>query len=187
MGHTLFVGVTESGKTTMARHFARGYAALGHRIIVYDPVGTKTAGGGWPASAVMFSEVEPLFEYLERDDVNHAHVFIDEAGDFMGVSDKDKHWLLRRGRHKGFFVNIISQRPKMLAPNVRTQCNVAYMFRLSMNDADEIGADFGHSKLSNIVSKLDKGEYLRLESGSPHIKRGSLFKQLSKGNENGIR
>jgi len=179
MSHTLFAGVTESGKTTMARYFARNFARQGHRIIVYDPVGTNTAGGGWPESAVMFDDVDKFMAYCDRPDVYHAHIFVDEAGDHFGVSDKDNHWLFRRGRHKGFFMYPIAQRPKMLAPNVRTQCSTAYIFRLAMSDADEIGADLGHSKLSNIVSTLDTGDYLMLKSGRPQIERGNIFQTLN--------
>lgn len=179
MSHTLFAGVTESGKTTMARHFARHFAGLGQRIIVYDPVGTATAGGDWPESSVVFNDAEKFMQYCDRPDVYHAHIFVDEAGDHFGVADRENHWLFRRGRHKGFFMYPIAQRPKMLAPNVRTQCSTAYIFRLSMSDADEIGADFGHTKLSNIVSTLDQGDYLMLRSGRPQIERGNIFKTLA--------
>lgn len=187
MTHRIFAGVTQSGKTTLARHFCRSFAAMGHKTIVYDPVGTKTAGGEWATNSVVFNGDDPteFFDYLKRDDVYHAHVFCDEAGDYFGVSDRLNHWLLRRGRHKGFFVNVISQRPKMLAPNVRTQCGQAFIFRLAVDDADEIGRDFGHTNLGKHVSALDKGEYLMLISGTPAIAKGNVFKQLSSNTPKG--
>lgn len=183
MGHTLIAGVTECGKTTLARHLCRSFDARGQKTIVYDPMGTPTAGGEWGKHSVVFNDESPerFLEYLSRPDVYHAHVFCDEAGDYFTVSDKDNHWLFRRGRHKGFFMYPITQRPKMVAPNVRAQCGTAYVFRLSMSDADEIGADFGHTKLSDIVSALDVGDYVMLKSGRPQIERGNIFNQLSKG------
>lgn len=180
MTHTLFTGVTQSGKTTMARHFCRQFDKMGQRTIVYDPVGTITAGGDWPERSVKFDDPEEFMEYVNRDDVYHAHIFVDEAGDHFGVSDKDNHWLFRRGRHKGFILYPIAQRPKMLAPNVRTQCGKAYVFRLAKDDANEVGADFGHSNLHNIITTLDVGDYIMLTSGSPEIKRGNIFNQLGR-------
>lgn len=180
MTHTAFFGVTQSGKTTMARHFCRAFDKLGHKTIVYDPVGTITAGGDWPERSVKFDDPEKFMEYVSRDDVYQAHIFVDEAGDHFTVSDKENHWLFRRGRHKGFILYPISQRPKMLAPNVRTQCGRAFVFRLAMQDANEIGADYGHTNLHHLITQLDRGDYIELESGSPHIKRGNIFNQLGK-------
>lgn len=180
MGHTLFAGVTESGKTTLARYISRKLCALNNRVVVYDPMGTPTAGGEWGEKAVIFRDDTPerFLKYLDRSDVNHAHVFCDEAGDYLTVSDKENHWLFRRGRHKGLFMYPIMQRPKMVAPNVRSMCGTAFVFRLAVDDADEIGKDFGHTKLSNIVSTLDTGQYVKLKSGSPKIERGDIFQTL---------
>jgi adenylylsulfate kinase-like enzyme len=45
--HTLYTGVSLTGKTTLARSIARQLHAKGHRGIVYDPTLTATLGGGW--------------------------------------------------------------------------------------------------------------------------------------------
>ena len=79
MSHTLICGVTACGKTTLARALALNLSRHGQPLIVYDPVGTDTAGGGWPETARRFEDEEEFFEYLARDDVAGAHVFIDEA------------------------------------------------------------------------------------------------------------
>lgn len=104
MGHSLYCGVTESGKTTLARYHARRFDQLGHKNIVYDPVGTATAGGGWPARSIIFTgdDESKFMDYLSRHDVYHAHIWVDEAGDHFGVQDIENHWIFRRGRHKGF-------------------------------------------------------------------------------------
>jgi len=121
-------------------------------VIVFDPVMTPTAAGYWPESAVIFDDETEFFEYLIRDDVSGAHVFIDEAGDVFNLSKSYNNWLLTRGRHFGFSVFLIAQRPKMLAPTVRNQCGRAYIFRLAKDDLKEIGADFGFSDLHKIES-----------------------------------
>lgn len=174
--HTLICGVTLSGKTTLARELARAAADAGQNVIVFDPVGTATAGGGWPASAIVFDDSAAFFEYVERPDVIGAHVFIDEAADFFSVGDRSNFWLLTRGRHFYLHVYLIAQRPKMIAPNARTQCGRCYMFRLAVEDADEIGRDFGHSQLGR--QSLDKGDFFILDSGAAQIQRANIFELL---------
>jgi energy-coupling factor transporter ATP-binding protein EcfA2 len=181
MSHTLIVGVTQSGKTTLARHIARQLAKRKQNIIVLDPVGTLTAGGGWPESAVIFSEESEFWKYIDRDDVGHAHVFIDESGDVLNLSRPENHWILRKGRHYGLFVYMIAQRPTMIAPNCRTQAGICYMFRLATSDAKEICADMGHNwppenfdEKSEFVA-LDTGDFYTLHSGSVKVERANVF------------
>lgn len=173
--HTLICGVTMTGKTTLARKISRGLLARGHRVIVRDPLGTATAGGGWGDGAVIFGPGEDaaFWDYVARDDVSGAHIFIDEAGDFFGVGDKDNFWLLTRGRHFWLQVYLLCQRPKMLAPTVRSQCGYLYFFRLSRDDTKEIVQDFGHD--AAVFEPLDTGDYYMLVSGSSAIARGNVF------------
>jgi hypothetical protein len=193
MKHTLICGVTESGKTTLAREIARRMGVREHNMIVFDPVGTATAGGDWPKSAIIFNDIDKFTDYVERDDVRHAHVFVDESADVFSHSQKDNHWMLRRGRHKGLQFFLIAQRPKMLPPNVRTQCSICYCFRLALDDLKEIAADFGHNvkdilevnsdeevKEEKVIKNLDSGDYLVLTSGSATFARGNIFNQLQK-------
>jgi DNA helicase HerA-like ATPase len=178
--HTLICGVTESGKTTLAHALAGKLADSGARIIVYDPVGTKTSAGNWPESAILFDDETALFDYLSRDDVHSAHVFVDEAGEIFNLGKRENFWLLTRGRHFGFHVILIAQRPKMLPPTVRTQCARGYLFRMSPDDAAEILGDFGH-RPKILGAPLDKGDFYILDSGQASIKRANIFNLLKKG------
>ena len=172
--HTLICGVTMSGKTTLAHKFAHELASQGQAIIVFDPVMTPTAAGTWPESALLFDDETEFFNYLVKEEVNKAHVFIDESGDVFNLTKPWNFWLLTRGRHFGFSVFLIAQRPKMLAPTVRNQCGRAYVFRLARDDLKEIAADFGFSDLQKI--NLDKGDFLLLNSGSAQYQKGNVFK-----------
>lgn len=175
--HTGYFGVTQSGKTTLARSVARSLAAQGHVIIVHDPVGTSTAGGDWPEKAIIFDDVEPFLEYLESDECPPAHVFIDEAGDVFGHTQRENSWLATKGRHFGLYLHIITQRPKMILPNVRGQIGKAYVFRLSREDLREVGGDFGHSGI--ISESLDTGDFMVLNSGSAQYSRANVFSLLT--------
>ncbi len=174
--HTLICGVTESGKTTLARKIARDLSAAGQNIIIYDPVATGTCGGGWPEAAIIFADEDDIFEYLSREDVSGAHVFVDEAGEIFGNDKRHNLWLLTRGRHYGFHVLMIAQRPKMILPTARNQVSRTYMFRLARDDAREVGADMGHTGIEKII--LDTGDFLVLLSGQASIKRANIFDLL---------
>jgi DNA helicase HerA-like ATPase len=105
-------------------------------------------------------------------------VFIDESGELFNAGKRENLWLLTRGRHFGFSVVLIAQRPKMLMPSARSQCSIAYVFRLALEDMKEIGADFGHSGLAKI--SLDKGDFLILKSGLARFDSANVFKLLSR-------
>lgn len=171
--HALICGVTQSGKTTLAHKLAHEFSGNGGNIIVFDPVGTATIKGTWPENAVIFQDEQEFFEYLARDDVKNAFVFIDEAGDVFTAQKRENLWLLTRGRHFGFSVFMIAQRPKMILPSARGQAGACYMFRLASDDQKEIGRDFGFSGLDKIT--LDKGDFLLLMSGSSACQRGNVF------------
>lgn len=174
--HTAYYGVTQSGKTTIARAIARKLSADGHVIVVFDPVGTSTAGGDWPENAIVFDDPEEFMMFLEDDNCPPAHVFVDEAAEIFGHTMRENSWLATRGRHFGIYLHIITQRPKMILPNVRGQIGRAYVFRLSNEDMREIGADFGHSGLNQF--SLDTGDFLILNSGSAELARNNVFSLL---------
>lgn len=171
--HTLICGVTMTGKTTLAHYFASLFAGMGHNVIVFDPIGTRTASGSWPESAVIFDEPTEFMEYMNNSDVKHAHVFIDEADEVFSLSQRENYWLLKKGRHFGLFIYLITQRPKMVAPTCRKQCGKAYLFRLAMDDMREIAADYGHSDIHKIP--LDTGDCIGLLSGRSAIERFNVF------------
>lgn len=184
MSHALITGVTESGKTTFARALARELAKRKENVIVYDPVGTPTAGGGWPEKAIVFQDQKEFWKYLERDDVYGAHVFIDEAGDIFNASEPENCKFPRKARHFNFSLYMITQRPTMIVPNARTQAATIYMFRLATSDAREICADAGHNWPPEGISEkgefipLDTGDFLVLHSGSVRVERHNIFDRL---------
>jgi DNA polymerase III delta prime subunit len=176
MPHSLYIGVTQSGKTTLARACARDLSRRGHEGAVYDPVGTGTAGGGWPEGWPVFDDPDEFLAYATDPKNLRKHLFVDEAHEILGHDGRDNFWLLTKGRHFGLFLHVMSQRPNKLHPDVRTNCAICYMFRLAQDDAYEIGKDYGHSNIHKF--SLDKGDFLVLESGSSAIARGNVFTLL---------
>lgn len=177
--HTLYTGVTKTGKTTLARYVARQMAAMRNppAIWVYDPVvSTSTHGGGWPESALVWEDFDSFMTHVGRN--GNAQLFIDESADHFKVGDTENHWLARRGRHYGYTCHFISQRPKMIAPNVRGQCGRAYVFRLASDDLQEIAKDLGHDV--TLSPPVDTGDFFVLDTQLPAIVRANVFNLIDR-------
>lgn len=185
--HRLFTGVTLSGKTTAARVFSRKYCAARIPTVVFDPTAsTETAGGYWGDGAIVFEDAGTFLEYVNTIDFSKRRqadpeqfgacmLFVDEADEIFSQSQRENFWLAKKGRHAGVYCNIITQRPKMIAPTVRNQCAEAWVFRLAADDMRMIGADYGHDLSKEI---LDKGDYLRIISAASTYSRGNIFRDL---------
>lgn len=176
--HSLICGVTESGKTTLAKAVTQRLRKKGARVMVYDPVYYPGESHPWGAGCFIYTEPDEFFADVAKPENHGSHLFIDESGELFTQGDRDRFWLLTRGRHYGYSVNLIAQRPKMLAPTIRTQCSTAYVFRLAADDLDEVGRDFGH-KLSH--ESLDRGDFLRIESGRSQYTRANIFDLIKRG------
>jgi len=175
--HTLICGVTESGKTTMAHKLAEFDAEDRRKIIVYDPVRTETMAGDWPDNCDCYTDSQKFLRRVASIQSDTA-IYIDEAGDLFTNTDKTNMWILTRGRHMGFNVTLICQRPKMLAPNARHQCARLFMFRLAREDARVIGGDYGHSDFHSI--SLDKGDFVSAYSGRAKFQRANIFELVNR-------
>lgn len=175
--HSLYTGVTQSGKTTLARAAARELCKLKKRVIVYDPLGTTTAGGEWGETAEIFEDIEEFLAVAYAPETTNAFLFIDEAHHIFSHSDKSHLWLLTQGRHYGLELHLMTQRPTKVHPDARTNCGRCFMFRLAYDDARSIGLDYGFNDLHKL--NLDKGDFLVLNSGTASYSRGNVFDLVS--------
>lgn len=174
--HELYTGVTQSGKTTLARAVSRALDEKGARIAVLDPMLTLTAGGGWGKNALVFDDTEKFLDFVHSEECVNTHLFIDEAHNIFKHTELENMWLLTEGRHYWLTLHLMTQRPKKIHPDARTNCGRCYMFRLAQDDAKEIGADFGFSDVHK--QELDRGDFLILNSGSAEYSRANVFKLL---------
>jgi len=173
MAHTLCVGVTQSGKTTLARLISRGLLSNKKRVIVFDPLGTGTAGGGWGAGAEIFDDKGKFLDLMHDPAFYDAHIFVDESHHIFSLDQRENLWMLTQGRHYGMNFFLLTQRPTKIAPDARHNCGSCYTFRLAVDDARAIGADYGHSDIHKI--SLDRGDFLLLNSGSAKFSRANVF------------
>lgn len=166
MPHTLILGMTESGKTTLGKRLSGGYGA--HRIprIVLDPL----CDPGWQAD-YQTSAPEDFLSVLWRS--QSCAVFIDEAGDSVGRYDVAMQQCATRARHWGHNVHFLCQRATQVAVIVRDQCSHLFLFRVSAKDADILAAEWSAPDLA-MASSLERGEFIHV-SRFGACERGRVF------------
>jgi len=164
MPHVLILGMTESGKSTLAKKLAADYMRQGIRVLVLDPL----ADPGFPGD---FHTADPD-AFLDAFWASRScAAFIDEAGDEVGRYNTVMTRTATRGRHWGHNVHYITQRGTQLATTVRDQCGHLYLFTTALNDSKIHADEWNNQELRN-ASKLRAGEYF-------HVTR---FGQLERGN-----
>lgn len=175
--HSLIVGMTESGKTTLAKKFALAAQKRGIPCIIYDPLLSDWGQGARVFD--VFAEFEQAIEELpEPEFVGQliAYAFIDEADTVLSQSDRENWWIMTRGRHYGLRVFPITQRPKLISPTARGQCATLYCFRVSADDAKALAADFSDEGIK-AAAGLAQGAFLwsRWETGTRKISQHDVF------------
>lgn len=132
--HTLIVGITSSGKTTLAKVLAQKSKRT---KIIFSP----TLDFSPAKNQQVFHTEEDFLAALYE--AKNCDVFIDEADTILpNVIDMPHKWLTQRGRHLGLRAFIITQRPAVLNKTIRANCAECYMFRLEEGDAKQILKDF---------------------------------------------
>jgi len=182
-GHTIICGATLCGKTTLAHRLAQFDEEDKKHIVVYDPVLTGTAAGEWPTKNVaLFDDERKFLKYVHGTHGEETSIYVDEAADLFDHSKKENRWILTRGRHLGYKVTIITQRPKMVHPSVRAQTSRAFVFRLKVSDSKEVIGDYGHDYRSGGLGQqeLDQGDFLVLYSGHAQVLRANIFELVNR-------
>ena len=166
MAHSLILGMTESGKTTLAKKLVDRYQARGIGVIVLDPLHDP----GWRAS-VQFHDSEQFLQCFWQS--RGCAVFIDEAGDAIGQYDKVMIRTATRGRHWGHACHYLTQRGAMLSRTVRDQCSNLFLFNTALEDCKIHAREWNQPELLQ-ASKLPKGQYFHTTRFGA-IQRGNAF------------
>ena len=127
MSHSLVLGMTESGKTTLAKQLVQTYKAGGIKTIVLDPLHDPK----WYAD---YQTDDPENFLTTLWSSRSCAVFIDEAGDMVGRYDDVMIKTATRGRHWGHSLHYLSQRGTLLNRTVRDQCSHIFLFTSSFED-----------------------------------------------------
>lgn len=165
MPHVLMTGMTESGKTTLAKLIAEKRKQSGRGILVFDPLCTHWACDYQSNDQQEFLEVVWSSESCD--------VFVDEAGKAAGHYNDLMIELATMGRHWGHNCFFICQRAHMVSPSIRTQCRVLFAFNQNGADPKTLAGDWGYDELLN-CNKLKQGEYFHAQRFKT-ISRGRVF------------
>jgi len=164
----LIVGVSESGKSTLARRLLEN---ANIPIFVYDPIYSD-----WPGLAARFETSQELEALLRPLNKSPCIVVVDEAAEFFSVGQKYNHWVFTRGRHYAMLPIAIGQRIKMMAPNVREQATDLYVFESSIEAGEILAEAYNMPELEN-AHLLKQGEFyhVRRENGERVITKHKLW------------
>lgn len=154
MAHTLILGMTESGKTTLAKKLAARYKSAGLSILVYDPLSDPS----WPAD-FRTSDVDAFLDTFWAS--RSCAAFIDEAGDCAGQHDKIMQKTATRGRHWGHRCHYISQRGTMINRTIRDQCSHLFLFGTSLEDCKVHSKEWNRPQLLD-ASKFKQGDFFHV-------------------------
>lgn len=156
MAHSIILGMTESGKSTLALSLARRYKTqheLG--LLVLDPLRDPR----WQrigADFVTDSQEEFLRVFWRS---RSCACFLDEGGESVGRYSHAMQMTATRGRHLGHMCHYIAQRAVQLAPIVRDQCTNLFLFCSSAKDGALLAEEFNEPQLAE-CSKLKQGDYI---------------------------
>lgn len=151
MTHVLILGMTESGKTTLAKAMANQYKANGTPVIVCDPLHDP----GWNADFVT-GDAREFLAVAERN--KSCALFLDESGETVGRYNDEMFWLATRARHYGHKSHFVTQRGMQLGKIVRDQCRHLFCFCVSFDDAKLLANEYNKPQLKE-AHTLKQFEY----------------------------
>jgi hypothetical protein len=149
--HMAIYGMTESGKTTLAKELCARYSALGHGTLVLDPLMDPE----WKADLI-FSDPDEFLEAFWAS--RSCRAFIDESGEVVGRYDKAMIKTATKGRHWGHSVHYLTQRASLLSKTVRDQCGAMALFCSSKGDGKIHADEWNRDELAQCHT-LAQGEY----------------------------
>ena len=132
--HTLIIGGTESGKTTLAKRIVGAAKNEGLLSIVYDPLANTDWGAEYQ------TDNEELFLRCVWASRN-CLIFCDEAGETVQRYNPDMAKIFTRGRHYGHSCFALAQKSTQINPLVRDQCGAVYLFGCGLPTAKTLAEE----------------------------------------------
>lgn len=183
MPHSLILGMTESGKTTLGVRLAHAYYGGEWGVLVLDPL----CDPRWrpPQDDVLENQRRKLtgaqfYQTADPDEFlkvfwqsRSCMVFIDESGDAVGRYNIAMQETATKGRHWGHCVHFLSQRGAQINRTVRDQCSHLFLFTTAREDAKIHSIEWNQPRLLE-ASTLPQGAYLHTTRYG-EIERGNAF------------
>lgn len=150
MPHVLIAGITESGKTTLAKRLVKRYNSNGIATLVLDPLNDPQWGATFQTS-----DKELFLRNVKQS--RSCALFIDESGEMIGRYNEEMFFLATRARHLGHNTHFITQRVVQLNKTVRDQCVDLFLFMVSKTDAKILADEFNKPELqqANMLNQFE--------------------------------
>lgn len=140
MAHGLICGMSESGKTTLAKQLAASLSRQSQNVLVLDPMNDPE----WTADFRTTDSAAFLDVFWTNQ---KCMVFIDESAQMVGRYDTLMQETATRGRHHGHSVFFICQRGAQISATVRAQCRHLYLFCSAKDDCKILANEFNQQEL----------------------------------------
>lgn len=159
MAHSLILGMTESGKTTLAKALTHQFHKQGIGVLLLDPMND-------PGYAAHYRTADPS-AFLDVLWANQSCMcFVDESADMVGRFDTTMQQTATKGRHFGHSCFYISQRGAQLSATVRAQCRHLYLFTSAKDDCKTLANEFNKPELLN-ANSLPQGHFYDVSRFGP--------------------
>ena len=167
MAHVLIVGLTGSGKTTLALALSSRISRAGFQVLVLDPIGDRR----WLQHTPHVFR-DPRVFLAVAEDSRRCLLVVDESGEMIGHYDEEMKRCATRYRHLGHRSVFICPRAAEVSPSVRAQCTSLFAFRGSTDDARVLARQFGAPELEQMQT-LERGEFIEWHAFGP-CRRGRV-------------
>lgn len=145
--HSLLLGMTESGKTSLAKQLIQEFRARGVHCISLDPLSDPSFGADFTTN-----NPEEFAQVWKTS--RGCACFIDEAGTVGKFSEHIKE-AATKGRHWGHSFFFLSQRATQIEPLVRDQCGALFLFRSGMQSRKTLAEEFNAPQLLEDIEMLE--------------------------------
>jgi len=160
--HTLVIGMTTCGKTTLTKWLTKAMKRKGIKIAVLDPL----LDPEWESDFI----TDDAIEFLKYVKSNKSHVLIvDESGSAIGRYNEAMNWLATTSRHLGHTSFFLMQGATQVDPIIRGQCSKCFMFTCAGPIAEKIAVEFNEPKVAK-SDRLKKGEFFLIDRYAELIK-----------------
>ena len=148
--HSMIVGMTESGKTTLAKKIVQKLKNQGIKSIVLDRMRDNFNADYSTTDKQKF--LDTVFKSY------NCAVFVDESGQEFDKRNSAMNKLATMSRHWGHSAFFLGQRYTDIPKTVRDQCGRIFIFCISFDDSKILANEFNSEELRNAY-KLQQGEY----------------------------
>lgn len=170
--HTLVVGMSEIGKTTLCKRLAKEHRKQGFKVIVLTAVWED-----WDCDFMTDDQDEFLDVFWKSQS---CIAFMDEGGSTVGRYNNAMILTATQGRHWGHSCYYIVQNAVLIAPVIRDQCRQLICFNCSDREAERLAENYKEPLIQQMATDLPRGDYIRThrfqEDDQPKTTMGSAFK-----------